>query len=118
MTSDSDSFLEAFREFRALPYPDYPQTEELRDWNSRLLTLDGWIAGYATQIESNSLAPIEIPDLPGLMGLVTELYDDLDRLRLQAKAEVQLVEQYQLYMNALRRLVVEIDSLRQQNGAP
>ena len=49
--TDRSRFEDAFAGFRSMPYPPYPALEALRDWNSDLLTLDGHVAGYASQVQ-------------------------------------------------------------------
>lgn len=110
MTS-RESFHQAYEAFRELPYPDYPQTEELRGWNSYLLTLDGWIAGYATQIENGTMTAAEVPAVDDLISKVDSLRRDLDALGSQIGAEKQLLRQYRFYVSALHRLIVEISAL-------
>ena len=94
-----------------MSYPDYPQAEELRDWNSELLTLDGYIAGYATRIKDGSIKAGAVPDLDGLISQVDALRRDLDSLNSRVKVEGWLLEEYRSYISALYRLVVEIGSM-------
>ncbi|MEU6291740.1 hypothetical protein [Streptomyces sp. NPDC046988] len=110
MTSAS-SFPQAYEAFRGLPYPAYPQTEEVQDWNSHLLTLDGWIAGYATRIANGSMSAAEVPEIPDLIRRVEDLLRDLARLTSRVEAEEQLLKQYRSYVAALHRLITEISAL-------
>ncbi|MBA2806982.1 hypothetical protein E0500_005865 [Streptomyces sp. KM273126] len=115
MTRESE-LSEAYEAFMALPYPDYPQTEVLRDWNSRLLTLDGWIAGYASRVEGGSMEADAVPGVDDLISQVDSLRRDLDSFGSQVAAEGPLLEEYRSYVAALHRLITEIGILASTAG--
>ncbi|MFF4232821.1 hypothetical protein [Streptomyces sp. NPDC001820] len=115
MTRKSDS-LEALEAFRSLRYPDYPRTEELRDWNSHLLTLDGHIAGYAIRVGEGTLDVREVQDLESLVLAVENLARSLEDIRPQSQEDTDLLKDYRHYMAALERLIHELASLAHREG--
>lgn len=110
MTEKSD-FRQAFKVFMDMPYPDYPRIEELRDWNSRLLDLDGHIAGYATLVNDERMQAAEVPEIGALALEVESLRQDLDSVRPGESEGARLVDDYRSYVRALERLVRELAQL-------
>ncbi|MFF4955508.1 hypothetical protein [Streptomyces sp. NPDC001222] len=111
MTETAAEFRAAFEAFRAMPYPDYPRLEELRDWNSRLLELDGHIAGYATRVYDGRLGAAEVPDVDALVLEVETLRQDLDAITPEGEDDAGLVSDYRSYTDALERVVRLLGSL-------
>ncbi|MFF4468382.1 hypothetical protein ACFYZ3_02370 [Streptomyces sp. NPDC001599] len=109
--TDSTAFREAFQEFRAMPYPDHPRMERLRDWNSLLLDLDGHVAGYATRVNDGRLAAWEVPDVDSLVLDAESLRRDLGDIRPEREEDAGLLDAYRTYVAALERLVRELASL-------
>jgi hypothetical protein len=114
--TDSSDFHEALEAFMALPYPDYPRTEKLRDWNSFLLDLDGHIAGYAIQVNDGDLNAREVPDLGSLVLEVENLCRSIEEIHPEGEKESGLLNEYRVYVAALERLVRELASLARQEG--
>ncbi|MFC5805835.1 hypothetical protein [Streptomyces formicae] len=115
MTESSD-FRNALEAFMAIPYPDYPRMEELRDWNSFLLDLDGHIAGYATRVNNGSLDAGEVPDVGSLVLEVENLRRDLERIRPERSEDADLLNKYRVYTAALERVVRELAALARPQG--
>lgn len=92
----------------SMPYLYYPHTEELRDWNSRLLTLDGYVAGYATCIESGRMRAGQVPGIDVLILEVESLRRMLDSPQFKSGQENGLLSDYRSYVSALEWLVREI----------
>jgi hypothetical protein len=111
------AFERAFVVFRAAPYPDYPQEEELQEWNSGLLTIDGHIAGYATRVHRGSLHAREIPDLDKLALRVRELRGSLEAVPSASEQGRQLIGEYRTYIAALDVMVQELARLARQEPA-
>ncbi|MEV7127673.1 hypothetical protein [Streptomyces sp. NPDC093260] len=105
MTETAAGFRAAFEAFRALPYPDYPREEALRDWNSRLLDLDGYVAGYATRVYDGRIGAAEVPDTGALVVEAETLRRDLDSVTPHGADEAGLVSDYRAYAEALERMV-------------
>ncbi|MFI8185942.1 hypothetical protein ACIF70_36295 [Actinacidiphila glaucinigra] len=101
----------AWERFRSLPYPEYPRTEALRDWNSELLTLDGNIPGYASQVADGRLAASEVPEPDTLARAVERLAADLEALRPAVPDEAGLLDRYRDYLAALLPLVRALAAL-------
>lgn len=110
MTEQSD-FHAAFEAFMALPYPDYPRWDTLRDWNSRLLELDGHIAGYATRVNKGRLDASAIPEIHSLVLQVGTLRRDLAEMNPEREEDVDLMNGYRVYVSALERLTRSLASL-------
>ncbi|MEU2429903.1 MULTISPECIES: hypothetical protein [unclassified Streptomyces] len=115
MTESSD-FRNALDAFLALPYPDYPRMEELRDWNSFLLDLDGHIAGYATRVGNGSLDASEVPDVDALVLEVETLRRDLELVRPERSEDAELLNKYRVYTAALERVVRGLAALARRQG--
>ncbi|WP_432137525.1 MULTISPECIES: hypothetical protein [unclassified Streptomyces] len=109
--TESAEFREAFVAFRAMPYPDYPALEELRDWNSVLLDLDGHIAGYATQVYDGRLEAARVPETDALVRKLGSLRRDLEEIRPRQDEDAALLDEYRRYTAALDRLVRALASL-------
>jgi hypothetical protein len=109
--TDRTELREAYRIFRAMPYPDHPRTEALRDWNSGLLTLDGHIAGYAGRVAEGSLAPREVPEADSLAQEVGTFGQELEDLRPSLPEEADLVDEYRTYVAALHRVIRALAAL-------
>ncbi|WDT53550.1 hypothetical protein [Streptomyces sp. G7(2002)] len=115
--TETKPFRQVYEAFRVLPYPDYPHDRELQDWNSHLLTLDGWIAGYASRIASGSMAAAEVPEVSTLVRQVGDLRRKLDEIASRLEEDRQLVEKYRSYVAALHSLISEIGALENQDHA-
>lgn len=112
--TDASDFERAYTLFRAMPYPAYPQSRELRDWNSRLLTLDACVAGYAFQVNAGRMRAYDVPNLDGLVNEIKILSASLGKTDSSAGQDVTLVIAYRSYVAALERLVLEIRDLAYQ----
>ncbi|MEU8588015.1 hypothetical protein AB0C59_13620 [Streptomyces sp. NPDC048664] len=109
--TDTSGFDHAFSRFLTMRYPDYPQLEALQDWNSELLTLDGHVAGYASQVHGGTMRAHEIPDLPGILLSVRNLRESLGSLRAPDAEDRRLISEYASYVSALESMVSELDHL-------
>lgn len=98
-------FERAYTAFMELPYPDYPQSDELRDWNSLLLTLDGYLAGYAYQVHAGHLRAAAIPELEHLVREVGSLRVRLDAIHPATEVDSRLIGDFLVYMEALHRMM-------------
>ncbi|MFC8711147.1 hypothetical protein ACFUCQ_14715 [Streptomyces sp. NPDC057197] len=105
MTDTAAGFRAAFDAFRALPYPALPRGEELRDWNSRLLDLDGYVAGYAARVRDGRIGAAEVPGTGALLLEAETLRRDLDALGPQEGDDAEPVDDYRAYLGALERMV-------------
>ncbi|WP_158679329.1 hypothetical protein [Streptomyces sp. Tu 6176] len=105
MTDTMAEFRAAFDAFRALPYPALPRGEELRDWNSRLLDLDGYAAGYAARVRDGRIGAAEVPGTDALLLEAETLRRDLDALGPQRGGDAELVDDYRAYIGTLERMV-------------
>src|SRR4051812_11762355 len=97
MTEPSE-FESAFTDFRAMSYPSYPQLAELQDWNSRLLTFDGHVAGYASRVHSGRMRAQEVPKLAELILEVESLRTSLEAIEPISAQDYQLVDDYRIYV--------------------
>ncbi|GAB2837027.1 hypothetical protein GCM10027176_46770 [Actinoallomurus bryophytorum] len=109
--TNTSAFGRAWLAFRAMPYPDYPLLEELKDWNSELLTIDGDIAGWASRVYSRDISPREISDLDEIIVKVDELRRSLNFVHPKTTQDVQLVGEYRTYVEALFLVVEELKRL-------
>src|SRR5690242_19424881 len=110
MTSFRD-FEQSFDKFRALVYPDYPKSDELRDWNSNLLTFDSYIAGYLTRVRDGTLSAHEVPDLDGSVSEIASLRSSLDSLRPLSGQDGRLIDEYRHYVTALEDVLAKLQRL-------
>ncbi|MFV2022931.1 hypothetical protein [Micromonospora sp. LOL_023] len=109
--TDVLAFRDAYAQFRAIPYPAYPKSQELRDWNSRLLALDAHVAGYAFQVSAGQILACDVPDLDSLVGKVTESILSLEEIDPSVEEDAGLASEYRSYVAALGRLVSELGDL-------
>ncbi|MFE6056297.1 hypothetical protein ACFQ6N_36595 [Kitasatospora sp. NPDC056446] len=107
-------FASAFSRFCATPYPGYPALEELRDWNSELLTVDGHIAGYAYRVHGGQMQARQIPGLVEIVLRVESLRASLDTIHPNSTEDRKLIGEYQSYISALESMVRELDQLARQ----
>ena len=106
--TDSSEFEEAFVAFRSMPYPAYPRLADLQDWNSRLLTLDSHIAGYASRVYSGHLKARDVPNLDSLVFESGSLKASLEVIQPVSDQDVRLIDDYRSYAAALERLTIEL----------
>ncbi|MEV6209282.1 hypothetical protein [Kitasatospora sp. NPDC051914] len=109
--TDRSRFEDAFAGFRSLPYPPYPALEALRDWNSDLLTLDGHVAGYASQVHGGSMQAWEIPHLAGLVAEVDALRAALDAVDDGSGDDRAMIAAFRDYVSAMQAMMHELDRL-------
>lgn len=91
-----------------MPYPEYPSEKALQDWNSDLLTVDGYIAGYASQVCEGILHPIDVPDVDGLAREVDLLRRKLERLSSKLDQDSVLISDYRDYLSSLTNVIREL----------
>lgn len=109
--TESSEFESAFADFRAMLYPSYPELAELQDWNSRLLTFDGHIAGYASRVHSGRMRAQDIPKLSELILEVESLRTSLEAIEPISDQDSQLIDAYRTYVAALEHLMLELGKL-------
>ncbi|MFD7668388.1 hypothetical protein [Streptomyces sp. NPDC059788] len=110
LTGSSD-FRNAYKEFRAMPYPDRPKSGKLQDLGSDLLGIDYQIAGYAGQVDNGDLSASDIPDLDEHAREVKNLLSEFASVRTETDQERQLKEKFHAYVATLDRMMVELQRL-------
>ncbi|MFI6689215.1 hypothetical protein [Streptomyces sp. NPDC050485] len=90
--------------------------QELSDWGSSLLAVDGYIAGYAIRVESGSLDPREISDIDPLVLEVESLRRSLEDIRPQTREYIAPLEEFRCYIVALEALIHALALLADESG--
>jgi hypothetical protein len=109
--TDPSEFESAFAEFRAMPYPPYPQLVELQDWNSRLLVIDGHVAGYASRVKNGRMKARDIPRLAELILEIESLRTSLEAIEPLSSEDTRLIDGFKIYIAALQRMMLELGRL-------